>query len=211
SIEKSEMIDAVTDYYLSEMDIEKDQLNLRIAHFPNTQRLPEDEYELEIERNQIHIKLGYQTIRLLVKKDNLIVKRYPLSVEVSVYKNVCVTRKKVSRNTAVSRQNLEIKRVLLSRNTEGILFSLDAGEDRVYARPISAGRIVRSSDLKVERDVKYGDKVKIRISSGPLVLLADGKILEEASVGGKVKVYINQSAKKKIGILLTPGLVEIQM
>ncbi|MCK5520785.1 MAG: flagellar basal body P-ring formation protein FlgA [Candidatus Marinimicrobia bacterium] len=210
-LDRSAVISVVSNYYQTLFNIEKNNLNLRIAHFPDIRRLAQDDYVLEIEDDKIIPKLGYQTLHLLFIKEGIIIKKYPVSVDVSIYQDICVTKMKVSRNTAVSTDNIIVKRVLLKRSADGIIYDPDKLKDLIFARPLSAGRVLHYSDFKKVSDVKYGDRIQVRIISGPLTLFADAKVLGDAIVGGEVKVYINQSAVKRTGRLIAKNLAEIHI
>ncbi len=210
-LSRKEISETVKAYYTQTFHIDSGDLNLRIAHFPDTGRLPDGNYTLEIEKSSLTVPLGYQTLRLWVSRNGRIIRKYPVSVDVSIYRNVYVTSTGVSRNTVVSRDNVELRKVLLDRKYDDLLTDWKDVEGQLFAVPVPDGRILRKAQLKQPADVLYGARVQIRIKNGGFTIDADGKVLDEASVGSNVRVYVNQSGKKLTGLLVRPDLVEVQL
>jgi|GEM_PF-4071492 len=205
------MADAVKDYYMSALNVPAEDLQMRFVHFPDTRRLPDADYSVTVEERGLFPGLGHQTLRILVWEKGRILKKYTLSVDVSVYMDVLVTSQAARRNSPLNADNTEMRRLLLNRQAGRVFTDLSEADGMHFARSVQAGQLILDSYLKAPADVYYGDEVEIRLNNGVLTLTAEGRVLQEARIGDEVAVQMQVSGKRMTGTLIENGLVEINM
>ena len=76
SIPTKDISDTVMNFYMSSFNVDKSDIHLRIIHFPNTERFTEETYRLKVKSNSIVPGLGHQSLKLLVFKDDILIKKF---------------------------------------------------------------------------------------------------------------------------------------
>jgi len=87
--------------------------------------------------------------------------------------------------------------------------SADDASGMEAARNLTAGNIVRRSDLMKPQLVRRGEPVTIRIVSGALVITASGRALNGGGQGEMVRVVTNTTNRTLDGTIEGSGTVRI--
>jgi len=87
--------------------------------------------------------------------------------------------------------------------------SADDASGMEAARNLTAGNIVRRSDLMKPQLVRRGEPVTIRIVSGALVITASGRALNGGGQGEMVRVVTNATNRTLDGTIEGSGTVRI--
>jgi len=87
--------------------------------------------------------------------------------------------------------------------------SADDAAGMEAARNLSAGNIVRRSDLMKAQLVRRGEPVTIRIVSGALVITASGRALNGGGQGEMVRVVTNTTNRTLDGTIDGSGTVRV--
>ncbi|MBO9623750.1 MAG: flagellar basal body P-ring formation protein FlgA [Sphingomonas sp.] len=77
------------------------------------------------------------------------------------------------------------------------------------ARRLSAGTVVRRTDLMQPQLVRRGEPVTIRVVSGPLVITTAGRALGGGGQGETVRVVTNTTSRTLDGIVEGSGTVRV--
>jgi flagella basal body P-ring formation protein FlgA len=83
------------------------------------------------------------------------------------------------------------------------------GADVVARRPLSAGDVLRASDVGLAPTVATGTDVRLRVSIGHVTLEKTGKALGDAEIGDHVLVRPTGSAHAVRGVVAGRSLVEL--
>jgi flagella basal body P-ring formation protein FlgA len=152
---------------------------------------------------------GMVTLQVTVLKNGQELRRFPVPVDITLYDEVVVTKRRLRRKDVLSPAD-----VILERR------EIDVGHDRPLrqpedvvgfraARSLTAGAIVAQSALEENPLILRGEKVTIRYQSGRLLLTALGEAIEDGWEGRPVRVK-NLSSKKLItGVPVGDGVVNV--
>lgn len=90
----------------------------------------------------------------------------------------------------------------------GAIAAADAG-GREATRNLSAGSVVRASDLIAPRLVRRGEPVQVTVRSGGLAIATPGRALGGGAAGDLVRVVVTATNRTLDGVVDGPGRVRI--
>lgn len=129
-------------------------------------------------------------------------------VHVRIYAPAPVAARALAAGTELSREHLRIEEVELTREPPGAILDPAAIADRVLARPLAAGQLLRPEYLRARPAVNAGDSVKLVVAGPGFTISADARALTTAAEGQSVRVQ-TASGRTLTGLARANRVVEI--
>jgi len=171
--------------------------------------------EVNCNRFEIKIKnpdcrLGYQTLWVVFHDAQGKRIQRPMSVDIRIEAPLWVATKTIPRGANLSRENVSLKEVRLSRGHYAA--PQDSAEilGLVACQLIREKSVIRSAMLKESPHVQRGDEVIVTINKGALQIDITGIIQKEARIGDEVSVITKGTGQRAAGILTARDRVEIR-
>lgn len=132
-------------------------------------------------------------------------------VTVSIYKNVLVAARPLQKNTVLTNDDIKLAKHDLALLTYGYFEDLTSEVGMKLKRRVLAGAVLTPAMLKRPQVITRGQKVSISVQSGRMEVRMSGKALENGAIGERIKVMNLQSRKKLEGVIISAGVVEIDI
>ena len=123
---------------------------------------------------------------------------------VTIYKDIVVTAKSLSRGTILSPSDLKRVRHDVSKLPDGYIEDENAGIGMELKRRLSGGEALTTGMIRKPKIVKRGQQVSIVAGTGGMEVRMSGKALAHGAAGDRIRV-LNLKSKRKIEGTVTPS------
>ena len=193
-------------HFARNFGIEVEDVTVEILYPPKVAESDLAQADIRIGFDHNTARPGCQTIWLNMQDRAGNVKRYPMTVDVSISVLYPVSREKIERGELITREKIDLQKVTLYRDyVAPVAVAQLLG--KVTRQVIAPGRIIREKMVREEPAIGRGEKVDIRINRASLSISVPGRILEDARIGDKVAVVLEGSGQKMSGVLTSPETV----
>ena len=131
--------------------------------------------------------------------------------QVSLHREVVVTRHPVKRNTILGAGDLMLAERDISLLGQGYLLEIGQATGAMSIRAMSAGQPVQPNQIRIPPMVKRGDRVVISATSGPISVRMPGEALSDGGKGEQIRVRNLRSQRVIHARVTAPGQVEVPM
>ena len=166
-------------------------------------------YRTDVRLQNHKMKLGYQTLWVDLLKKGRLVKRVPVSLEISIDRQVVVASQKIKRHQRITSEMVTQAVRRISSDWSGLVVSKQDVIGREAKRMIRAGAVISKDLFRPVPVIHRGDLIKLQVKSSGLTLTTLAYAKEEGNTGETVLVETKQSGKKLKAKILGPGLVVI--
>lgn len=159
-------------------------------------------------------KLGHNTLWLVFRhEDGRIVKKLPVSVQVSGWFDVVVARKDIKSGSVLRKEDFEVRRVKFSRGTVDFFRAEDISHvaGNVARKFIRAGEVLRPYMIKKKPLLRRGERVKVKIVSRSVEIATYGKMKEDGYAGESVRVVCEPADRVFVGTVLDSLTVLVKL
>lgn len=132
-----------------------------------------------------------------------------VSAKISVFGEVLVATRAIPRATHLGPSDVTFERRDLSRLPYGYFTDPAELDGMMTKRRLNAGTVLTPSSLQEAPMVKRGERVILSIDTGGLQIRAAGTAMQEGSRGQRIRVRNINSKRIVEGVIIGPGLVEI--
>lgn len=212
TITGEEIIKKAKEYLLSKQSRpDGGEIIIESDRIPMDKLLPANEGDIRFEVSQIDTNKERGSIQLIVRvfindKQHL---KIPVFFTIRVYEDVVTTARKISRDTILTPDDIEIRRMETTK-LPGVTF--DAVEDLVGKRAVRSimPNIPITADLVNNPPViKKGDLIKVLVQSGNLLIVTKGLAKEDGYFGKIIRVKNLDSKKELYGKVEDDSTVKI--
>ncbi len=132
-------------------------------------------------------------------------------VTVSMFKDIAVSSKLLSRGNLIKKSDVRLKRIDLATLPQGYIDDLDDLIGYKLKRRIAAGTALTPAIIEKPHRIKRGQRVTILARSGSMEVRMVGKALANGAIGDRIKVVNIKSKKKREGIVTKNGEVKVDL
>ena len=133
------------------------------------------------------------------------------SVDIKAFGKVVVAKKSLPRGTLISNNHLEQRNRDLSRLRKGYLISIEDVVGKQTNKAIKAGKVLNIAQLNVQKIVRKGERVVIRILNDEIDVSMSGQALANGQIGEQIRVRNESSDRIIEGTVITKGIVQVVM
>lgn len=198
----------ISKFFVNKYNVQANDIDITFKRIPNNFE-KSSKLIFKINNSKKSYKPGYQTLWIEVYKSNKFLMKFPVSIDVSVQKQVAVARKKINRNQILTSEFVEIKKQSIKVNPEDLFSRIEELSSFESAKYIKPGSIITMQMVRIPPTLKKGDNVEIRLNSGNLFLSTPGIAKEDGYLGQDIKVVCQKSRKNLKGKVQSKNLVLI--
>ena len=132
-----------------------------------------------------------------------------LPVTVRLYDDVLVTRTPVSRGAAIDPEQLQTRKLEVSRIRGGYYRPGDPVDRLQARRSLPRGSALTAQTVEPRLAVRSGEQVTIRLSIRGLDIKSRGKALQSGPIGKVIRVRNEQSGRVVEGEIIAPGQIRV--
>lgn len=133
-----------------------------------------------------------------------------VSVSIATLQPVVVTRTPLARGQLVRAQDLEIAEHDTARLHRAFYTDSSGLAGLRAKRNVQAGQVLTPSMLARNQVVRRGSQVEILANAGNLEVRMRGKALANGAIGDRIRVQNLTSGRKVTGLVIEPGVVQVQ-
>lgn len=202
------IIDAARQHVLDRTDLFSGKLSVRVHPPDRRLRLTLCDQPLQTYESPNGLKPGRSVVGVRCEGS----KPWKLFVSVSIatLQPVVITRTPLARGQLIQAQDLEIA----ERDTARLHKAFYADSSRLAGlrakRNVQAGKVVTPSMLTRNQVVSRGSQVEILANAGNLEVRMRGKALANGAIGERIRVQNLTSGRKITGLVIEPGVVQVQ-
>lgn len=131
--------------------------------------------------------------------------------QVSLYREVLVTRHPIKRNSLLKAEDLMLAERDISLLGQGYLLEIEQAAGALSIRAMNAGQPVQPNQIRIPPMIKRGDRVVISAISGPISVRMPGEALSDGGQGEQIRVRNLRSQRIVHARVTAPGQVEVAM
>ncbi len=205
------VMDLLKGHYSDIFKVEENDVHIDILKAP---RLPNENIELfdaRISSNQYHIKVGNQHAWLTLSTNGIVAHKIPLSISLSVKKDVWVASRKIKRNEKIILNMLQLENMEITKNYSKYHFgNLDYSGKMEIIRKMEVGTILTKQMIGRVPDIKRGDKVNVSLKGDTFAITLPGKARQNGLIGEEVFVMVESTGKRLKGIIDSPNHIIVR-
>ncbi len=156
---------------------------------------------IEVQPGRGDLNLGHQTIWMVHKKDGIVKRRYPVTIEVFANIPVPTAVRNISRLEILSEDLISMVPRRLGRDYQRILLDTEKIYEKMATQMIREGHPIERSMVRPRPDVLMGDNLQIIVKDAGLSLELPGIAKEEGHIGSEILVQCPTTRKEFRGIL----------
>jgi len=131
------------------------------------------------------------------------------SAQLAIYKTVLVLKQTINRKTLITPEHITYERKPLTKLSRGFFTDYSQVRGLMSSRNLSAGIILRPSQLKSQKLIKKGDKVTIIAQSKSFKIRMSGHALMDGRLGDTIRVKNTKSKKIIEGTVIKSGVISV--
>lgn len=165
--------------------------------------------EVEVYSQKKRVKPGRQTIWVKFSENERLLKRVPLNINVTVYKNVLVSTEKLNRGSTLNDENMAFESRVLGKDWDQYFFSKDEINGMETKQIVKKGTAFTRRLVKQMPLVHRGDPIKVEIRSKNLTIAMQGTAKEEGTNGEEIRLQITDTGKIISGVVESKDFVVV--
>ncbi len=210
SVDNDAIQSTIYQFFGNELKVEQSSLMIEFVRVPDIDKMIAVGDMIRITSQRSVIDIGYQTLWLELLKNNQLLKRYPVSVKVTVNTAVVVPVHNLNRGELITEDKLRFEQKILTRSYGTQVSAIDQIAGLVTRRVIRAGTIIRKNMVRISPDIIRGSSVKLEMQTGNIVVNTTGIIKEDGNVGDLVAVFCPETRKLLAGVVQSPSLILVK-
>jgi len=151
---------------------------------------------------------GPTSLKVIVLHKGLVLRTFPVSVEIGLFDSVLVTTHRLLRKDVLGAADVVLERRKVDLGADPALKSLDEVIGYRVRRSLSASTVLTRSAIEENPLVLQGEKVTIRYQTAHLLMTAVGEAIEDGWKDRPVRVKNLASKKLVMGIPVEHGVIE---
>ena len=205
-----QLLKLLKEYYSHSFEVASDDVSIEILRIQDIQE-PWQDHEMKIASNNASAKCGTQHAWLTFLDDGRVMHKMPITLNLSVFKNVWVANYDLKRNQPLLSGMLRRNKQEINRNYSKFIFDdLDFSGRTQIARKLEKGMVLTKQMLSVKPDVKRGDRLNVSLVSENFSINMAGKAKQNGSIGEEIFVSLNKTGKRLKGIIESPKQVIVR-
>jgi len=130
-------------------------------------------------------------------------------VVIDIYSEVAITTRNISRGEVLAASDFSMKRTNTSVVGHNFIDEASQVDGKVAKRPLRAGRVILSQDLKKALLVNKGETIMLVANTGALQVSSEGVALSNGTLGEQIRVKNARSQRIVDARIVAPGRAEV--
>ena len=201
---------AIYTYFQTTLDVDQADLEIEFVRLPRITQFDHSGNRFRIRSQRATTDLGYQILWLELYADDNLLKKYPLSVRVSILTAVVIPVHNLNRGELITAEKLCLENRLLNTAYGTQISAYEQVVGLVARRVIRAGTVIRENMVRKAPDILRGATVEILLETGNMVIRTEGIAKQEGSVGDEVAVFCPETRKFLAGKIQSSNLILVK-
>ncbi len=199
--------DNISQYFQNKFSASEDELKISYKRFPKVNFNSQHDIDAAVYSQRQRIEPGYQTIWVELLRAGKLLKKYPVSLEVIIRREIWAAKSRIKFHQKITEDMLVKEIRYIKDNYANIILSKEDISGKEANRAIQAGSIFTSDLLRSAPVVHRGQKIKINVSAGSLLLSAEGIAKADGKIGDMINVRCLTTGKLLKARVQKPGIV----
>ena len=211
SFSTESVLDLLTSHYASIYHVESNDVHVEIVKIPDWAEAKMEIFDARISSNQSITKVGSQHAWLTLASKGKIEHKIPLSISVTVKKDVWVSSRRIKRDEIISSTMLYKEKVEITKKYSRYHFGkLDYSGKMKITRKMEEGTVLTNQMFDHVPDVKRGDQVNVSMQGDTFAITLPGKARQNGLIGEEVFVMVEATGKRLKGIVDSPNHIIVR-
>ncbi len=198
---------AVENHFVRQFGVPANQLKLTFLRFPKNFAVGVPVNEIRVIEQHKRKRLGYQTVWVELKHNGNLLRKFPVSLQVAIEKEVLVAGEKIAFRRKITPQMFRKEVRLITEGWDRLITDATHLNGWEARRVIAPGTIITRDLFRPAPLVKRGDVVKVELKTGTLVISSKGIARGEGVQGETIPVTVEPGGKKLKARIAAPGVV----
>ncbi len=205
------IMDLLKKHYASVFKSEIEDVYVEILRMPNLVENKMNQFNARISTSNNIAKVGSQHAWLTLAINGKIKDKVPLSLNVSVKKNVWVSNRRIKRDEVIDNTMFVREKTEITKNYKKYHFGdLDFLGKIKITRKMEEGTILTNQMFDQVPDVKRGDQVNVSLKGQTYAITLPGKARQSGLIGDEVFVIVEATGKRIKGIIDSPNHIIVR-
>ena len=192
--------------FCRKLQVPAEQLKINFTYIPENLSV-NNASKLEVFTQKNHVRPGEQAIWVQITDRGKIVDKFPISVDVSIVKDVVVARQRINRGSALKSSDLKMEKRVLGKYWQDYFFSLDELQGCEAKQLIKNGLPVTKRMVRQTPLIERGQSVKVEIHSKTMTVTFTAIAMDDGFKGDRIKLQPENSSNVIQGVIATNNLV----
>ena len=211
SFSTESVLDLLTSHYASIYHVELNDVHVEIVRMPDWAEAKMEIFDARISSNQSIAKVGSQHAWLTLASKGKIEHKIPLSISVTVKKDIWVSSRRIKRDEIIGSAMLYKEKVEITKNYSRYHFGkLDYSGKLKITRKMEEGTVLTNQMFDRVPDVKRGDQVNVSMQGDTFAITLPGKARQNGLIGEEVFVMVEATGKRLKGIVDSPNHIIVR-
>ena len=205
------ILDLLKNHYADIYKVETEDVQVEILRIPDWAEAKLELYDARISSNKQIVKVGSQHAWLTLALNGKIAHKIPLSLSISVKKDVWVSTRRIKRDEKINLNMLRLERMEITKNYTKYHFGdLDYSGKMKITRKMELGTVLTNQMFARIPDVKRGDQVNVSLQGDTFAITLSGKARQNGLIGDEIFVMVESTGKRLIGIIDSPNHIIVR-
>lgn len=192
-------------YFQQKFEVAEDNLRINYLRLPQEVLKSGRNLHVEVYSQRQQVRLGYQTVWVKLIRSDKLLKKFPVSVDVSLQKEICVAKQKIKFHSKITADMLKMEKRLIREDYDKLISGMDKIIGMEAKQVIGAGRIITADLLRQAPLIHRNQKIRIKIMAGGLLISMDGIARGEGTEGQMISVRCTATGKLFKARIQGPG------
>jgi len=205
------VLDLLTNHYANVFHAETNDVHVEIVRMPDWAEAKMEIFDSRISSNQSIAKVGSQHAWLTLASKGKIEHKIPLSISVTVKKDVWVSSRRIKRDEIISSSMLYRDKIEITKNYSKYHFGkLNYSGKMKITRKMEEGIVLTNQMFSQVPDVKRGDQVSVSMEGDTFAITLPGKARQSGLIGEEVFVMVEATGKRLKGVINSPNHIIVR-
>jgi len=210
SISPERIKEAVIDYIKGYAPWDADQLKIRPINYTQSLIVPPGHVVLQVFAPKHTDWLGGVPFTVKIMVDGQLIKKTSVATYIEVWQNVILAAKPLGHNQPITKRDIKIERMNLTRVPKNAIFRADQVIGRRANRSIAINSVLRVDQIDMPPLVHRGDMVQALAESKLMRISANAIAKEDGKLGERIRLVNVRSKKTLYGQVIDSQTVKVE-
>jgi len=201
--------DNISRFFQDKFSADENDLKITYKRMPKLNFKSSQGIEVSISSQRYNAGPGYQTVWLELFRSGKQIKKYPVSLEVIIRKDVWIVNNRIKFHQRITEEMLTQESRYIKDNYANLIFDKNQITGKEAKRALRAGTVITSDLLRNAPVIHRGQKIKINVHSGSVLLTTEGTAKADGTIGEMINVRCAATGRLLKARVEEPGVVSI--
>ncbi len=194
-------------FFGRQLSVQPENVEIAFTRNIDLPKLDAGTHDIQVSARRSSFKPGKQTVWVEIRNGSLAIVKLPVTVDVSVYRDVLSATRSISRNEVLTPDKFRSERRRFASSMDGLICDSELLSGAAASRSIREGTIITDRMIKKVPAVFAGDVVEVRVPAGALVISTEAVAQREGAIGDEISVQCSATGRKLRAVVREKGVV----